>query len=411
MFQGSAARFAPGSGASAPLRLAFVTETFPPEINGVAGTVARLFDSLRERGHDVELVRPRQPVDAASVPASDPASDLASDGARDPNRDHLLTAGMPLPLYAGLRIGLPATGRLRQRWAERRPDLVHVATEGPLGWSALRAARALGIPLSSDFRTNFHAYSRHYRLGWLRQPILATLRAFHNGTQATMVPTEALRRQLQAQGFRNLCVLARGVDTALFDPQRRSDELRRAWGANADTLVALYVGRLAAEKNLDLLCAAYARMRQVRPALRLVVVGDGPARAQVQARCPDAVFAGMRRGSDLATHYASGDLLLFPSMTETFGNVTPEAMASGLAVLAFDDAAAGELIVSGRNGVLVPLGDAAAFKAQAMRLAADPMQLRALGRSARRTALDLGWDRVAAGFEAHARRLLGQDPD
>lgn len=380
-------------GAAAPLRLAFVTETFPPEVNGVAGTVARLFDSLRARGHQVELVRPRQPVDRTAS-GNGPGA-------------HLLTAGMALPLYPGLRIGLPATGLLRRRWAGSRPQLVHVATEGPLGWSALRAAGGLGIPVSSDFRTNFHAYSRHYRLGALSRPILATLRAFHNRTQCTMVPTEALRRQLLAHGFRNLQVLARGVDTALFDPQRRSDELRRAWGAGADTVVALYVGRIAPEKNLALLRRAYARMRQVRPALRLVVVGDGPARAQLQAGCPDAVFAGTRRGIDLAAHYASADLLLFPSMTETFGNVTPEAMASGLAVLAFDDAAAGELIESGRNGMLAPLGDEAAFTAQAMRLAADPSELRALGRSARRTALELSWDRVAEGFEASARQVLG----
>jgi glycosyltransferase involved in cell wall biosynthesis len=394
MLDGSAASLA-RSTVAAPLRLAFVTETFPPEVNGVAGTVARLFDVLRQRGHALELVRPRQAVDS---------------GTPGELHDQVLTAGMPVPLYAGLRMGLPASALLRRRWTARRPELVHVATEGPLGWSALRAARALGIPVSSDFRTNFHAYSRHYGLGWLQRPILATLRAFHNRAQCTMVPTEALRQRLQAQGFRNLQVLARGVDTALFDPQRRSEELRRAWGASDDTLVALYVGRLAAEKNLDALCAAYARMRLVRSALRLVVVGDGPARAQLQVRCPDAVFAGMRSGADLAAHYASGDLLLFPSMTETFGNVTPEAMASGLAVLAYDDAAAGELIESGRNGVLAPLGDQLAFTAQAMRLAADPAGLRALGRNARRTALALGWERVAEGFEANARRLVGCAP-
>jgi len=393
MIHGSAAHVPGGSAATLPLRLAIVTETYPPEVNGVAGTVARLFDALRQRGHDLELVRPRQAADARAL------------GER---HDHVLTAGMPVPLYAGLRMGLPATALLRRRWVARRPELVHVATEGPLGWSALRAARALGIPVSSDFRTNFHAYSRHYRLGWLGRPILAVLRAFHNRAHCTMVPTESLRRRLAAQGFRNLAVLARGVDTVLFDPQRRSDELRRAWGAGADTVVALYVGRLAAEKNLVALCAAHARMRQVQPALRLVVVGDGPARASLQARCPDAVFAGMRSGTDLAAHYASGDLLLFPSMTETFGNVTTEAMASGLAVLAYDDAAAGELIESGRNGVLVPLGDESEFKAQAMRLVTDPVRLRALGRSARQTALELGWERVAAGFESNARRLVGR---
>jgi glycosyltransferase involved in cell wall biosynthesis len=368
------------------LRIALVTETFPPEVNGVALTVARTAEGLRERGHDLQLLRPRQPADAA-------------DPARSPQREVLLR-GAPIPCYPNLRLGLPAGRELRALWHQRRPDLVHIATEGPLGWSALRAAHALGIPVTSDFRTNFKAYSGHYRLGWLGGAIAAYLRRFHNNTGCTMVPTEALRSELQAAGFERVVVVARGVDTQLFDPARRSDALRRQWGLGPDDGVVLYVGRLAAEKNLDVLVQAYAGMRQLNPRLRLVLVGDGPLRERLAQRCPEAIFAGQRSGTDLSAHYASADLFLFPSLTETFGNVTPEAMASGLPVLAFDHAAAGQLIEHGENGWLAPCGDAVALVKLARSLSHEPAALRRAGAAARRSALELGWDGIVRQVEA-----------
>ncbi len=369
-----------------PLRIALVTETYPPEVNGVALTVARVAEGLRQRGHDLQLVRPRQAADAAS----------AQGGHR---HRELLVAGVPIPCYAHLRMGLPAGSTLRRWWRSRRPDLVHIATEGPLGWSALRAARELDLPVTSDFRTNFQAYSGHYRMGWLRGAIAAYLRGFHNRTSCTMVPTEAQRAELQAGGFERTVVVARGVDTQRFDPARRSQALRGQWGVAEDDHAVLYVGRLAAEKNLDLLLQAFAAMRQVDPRARLVLVGDGPLRCALQQRCPEALFAGQRSGTDLAAHYASADLFLFPSLTETFGNVTPEAMASGLPVLAFDHAAAGQLIEHGHNGWLAPQGDAAAFVQLAKRLVQDGPAARRSGEAARRCALELGWDGILRQVE------------
>jgi len=365
-----------------PLRIALVTETYPPEVNGVALTVARIADGLRQRGHPLQLVRPRQDGDAA------------------PRGRELLLRGAPIPCYPHLRLGLPAARRLREAWRGWRPDLVHVATEGPLGASAVRVARELELPVTSDFRTNFQAYSAHYRLGWLRGVILAYLRRFHNRTGCTMVPTEALRAELQAAGFERTLVVARGVDTQLFDPARRSEALRQHWGVAADTRVVLYVGRLAAEKNLDALLQAFAAMRRIDAGLRLVLVGDGPLRGALQQRCPEALFAGQRSGVDLAAHYASADLFLFPSLTETFGNVTPEAMASGLPVLAFDHAAAGQLIEHGHSGWLAPHGDGAAFVQLAQTLAREPAAARRAGQAARLAALELGWDGIVRQVEA-----------
>jgi glycosyltransferase involved in cell wall biosynthesis len=358
-------------------------------VNGVAATAARFVQGLRERNHHIQLVRPRQG-----------RVDQAGNG---PRYEEVLTRGIAIPRYPSLKMGLPARSALVRLWTFQRPDVVHIVTEGPLGWSALQAALKLKLPTCSDFRTNFHAYSRHYGVGWLQKPILAYLRKFHNRTRFTLVPTEALRAQLGELGFRNLAVVGRGVDTRRFSPAHRSEALRASWGLGPRDLAVLHVGRIAPEKNVAALFAAYEALRARTPDARLVVVGDGPALAGLRARYPGAVFAGERRGAELAAHYASGDLFLFPSLSETWGNVTVEAMASGLAVVAFGYAAAAENIASGENGVLVPYGDDGAFARAATRLAADAAQVRALGMRARRHAESLSWERVVRALES---RLL-----
>ena len=378
------------------MRVAFVTETYPPEINGVATTTAQFVQGLHRRLHDVQLVRPRQGADDAAGAAS-----------AAPRLHEVLVRGLPIPRYPHLRMGAPARRLLTRLWSLRRPDVVHVATEGPLGWSALQAARRLSLPVTSDFRTNFHAYSRHYGIGWLHRPIMGYLRRFHNLAKCTMVPTEALRRELEACGFRSLKVVPRGVDTERFAPTRRCDALRAHWGASPADLVVACVGRLAPEKNLGVLLDAYRAIRAVAPRSRLLLVGDGPMRSELAAACPDAVFAGQQSGVDLAAHYASADLFLFPSLTETFGNVTTEALASGLPIVAFDHAAAGLLIRSGENGVLAPCGQAAAFVSCAVALAGDAKLRQSMALSALATARALGWDRVVASFEAQLAAACG----
>ena len=368
------------------IRVAVVTETWPPEINGVALTIARFVEGLRRRGHDIQLARPRQDSHDVALTAA---------GYRE-----TLTRGMSIPRYPSLKLGLPAKHALERLWTYRRPDVVHIVTEGPLGWSALRAAEKLRIPAVSDFRTNFHAYSRHYGIGWLGKPILAYLRKFHNRTLCTMVPTEALRAELAALGFRGLRVVSRGVDTELFSPSRRSQALRAQWGAAPSDPVLLHVGRIAPEKNLDALVAAYEAARRSEPRTRLVLVGDGPARRELQARCPEAIFAGMQRGEYLAAHYASGDVFLFPSLTETYGNVTAEAMASGLAVVAYDYAAAAALIRHGHNGLLANFDNTIAFTEHAAGLVADPTEIALLGTLARQTAAEHDWSRVVGQLES-----------
>jgi glycosyltransferase involved in cell wall biosynthesis len=384
------------------LRVAVVTETYPPEVNGVAATIARVVQGLRQRGHELQLVRPRQQLDGAGR-AGAPGSEAEG----DQRFAQVLLRGLPIPRYPQLKMGMPSKRALVKLWSQRRPDVVHVVTEGPLGWSALQAASTLKLPVVSDFRTNFHAYSRHYGIAWLHNPIMGYLRKFHNRAACTMVPTEALKQQLGAAGFQRLRVVARGVDTRLFDPARRSAALRAQWGADDDTLVVLCVGRLAPEKNLGVLFDAFSAMQARRAATRLVLVGDGPARATLQARQPQAVFAGTQRGEALAAHYASADAFVFPSLTETFGNVVPEAMASGLAVLAYDYAAAGQLVTDGESGLLARCDDPAHFVRRAEHLASDLVHVRDMGRRARTVAQRMDWDRIIGLVEAEYDSAVG----
>ncbi len=380
------------------MRIVYVTETFPPEINGVALTAQRCLRHLRAAGHQVQLLRPRQPGEASL------------DGP-----DEWRTPGGPIPLYPELRYGLAGVAALRRRWRSDRagaPDLVHAATPGPLGWAALRAARAEGIPTSADFRTNFHSYCRHYGMGWLEPLVVAYLRRLHAMADLSFVPTPELADILRWRGFERLHVVGRGVDTQRFSPRWRSEGLRSRWQAGPDDPVLLYVGRLAAEKNVELALQTGERLRALRPGLRMVVVGSGPQRARLQAAYPGVHFVGVQRDAELARHYASADLFLFPSQTETFGNVTLEALASGLAVVAFDTAAAGVHVRHGENGWLAtPLpGDAGRelFVDAARQALAQWQPDGALRRRAADTAARIDWDGVLRGFEQRLHGLAGR---
>ncbi|HKM99846.1 MAG TPA: glycosyltransferase family 1 protein [Candidatus Binataceae bacterium] len=376
------------SAASSPQHICVVTETYPPEINGVALTLAQLVKGLLARGHTVSVVHPEQ--------RNRPTSHGSESGFYS---EAILVRGLPLPGYHGLQFGMPAKRLLRRSWRQHPPAAIYVATEGPLGWSAMRAARSLGIPTVSGFHTNFHHYCKHYGVGWLQDLALRYLRWFHNQTECTLVANEDLRARLQRARFNNVSVLERGVDSQLFAPERRCTGLRREWGLAYNDLVLIYVGRIAAEKNLEVAIEAYRAMRVFNDRIKFVIVGDGPLRRALQRDHAELIFAGMQSGAQLARHYASADVFLFPSETETFGNVTLEAMASGLVVIAYNYAGAKLHITHGETGVLVRFGDVKAFVDSACSLIREPQAVKTIRRQAREYATSLNWPRVVEQFE------------
>lgn len=366
--------------ARTPLRIAVVTETYPPDINGVAHTLSKIVQALTLNGHTICLVRPRHAL-----------HDFPNN---NENYSEYLVQGLPIPFYKQLRMGLPAKKVLTRLWTSEKPDVVHIATEGPLGWSALKAAKSLKIPVSTDFRTNFHSYSEHYGVGWLGGVIMGYLRRFHNAAHSTMVPTGRLKEELVKSGFERLHVVQRGVDTHLFAPSKRSNGLRASWGATDTTTVVMCVSRLAAEKNLNLVIRAFQALKIKQADVKLVFVGDGPLLEQLKVDAPDAIFAGFRKGEDLAAHYASADLFMFASLTETFGNVTIEAMASGLPIVAFNHAAAGEIIESGVNGYLASTNDDSGFIDAAVKLGLNTFMRATCANGAREQALKFSWESI-----------------
>jgi glycosyltransferase involved in cell wall biosynthesis len=374
------------------MRYAIVTETYPPEVNGVALTVQGLEHGLRTRGHEVSLVRPRQANE-----------DVSATG----KTHELLVRGAPLPRYPGLRLGMPATRKLTAQWQKTRPDAIYVATEGPLGWSALRAARKLGIPASTGFHTRFDEYMRDYGAAFLAQTALRWMRRFHNGANATLVPTRELQLFLREHGFNDVVLLPRAVDTKLFDPARREDALRAQWGVGEDGLVAIYVGRIAPEKNLDLAVRAFRELQKSRPDARFVWVGDGPARAKLQQDNPDFIFCGIQRDEVLARYFASGDLFVFPSHSETFGNVTLEAMASGVPTVAFDYGAAREHL-DNVHGAAIADGDDGGFVSAVVRIGTDAVLRAAMSQAGREAVSGLRPEQVAADFDALLQNLVTQ---
>ncbi len=340
------------------------------------------------------MVRPRQ---AGEAPLHN-----------DPNL--MLCRGWPLPGYPGLQWGEVSMHKLLRRWRRQRPDVLYIATEGPLGLSALRAARRLGVAVVSGFHTNFPQYSGQYGLGLLTRLLTNYLRWFHRRTATTLVPSLSQRLELERRGFERLELLARGVDACLFNPARRSPALRESWGLGPDDIAVLHVGRLAAEKNLGLLRPSLEALQKTYPhkRLRLIMVGDGPQRAALEQQVPDAVFCGAQRGEVLAEHYASGDLFLFPSLTETFGNVVLEAMASGLAVVAYDEAAAAQHIRHGHSGALAMPGDQAAFIDSACWLLEEEETLRRVRLNARKHASRQGWPAIVEQFEGYLHAARNQ---
>ena len=364
-----------------PLRLALFSDTYAPQVNGVARTLERLVAAVEARGGAVRVI-------TVADPEAEPAP---VEGPSPVRRMH----SRPFWAYPQLRLAWPAQSAVAAALEDFRPTLVHSATEFGVGMAGRRWALQRGVPFVSSYHTNFTAYASHYSLGFLAHPGWSFLRWFHNGARRTYCPTRAIQGDLLARGFRRPHVWPRGVDTVRFSPAHRSAALRTSLGATDDVLVVTYVGRLASEKGVQVALDALRQASAARPgAIRFHVVGDGPYEGVLRERAPDGTrFAGRLQGQSLSEAYASGDVFIFPSTTDTFGNVLLEAMASGLPVLG---AAVGptEEVVGPRAGWFVEPGNGPAFAAALVQLVDDRSRLAQAAIEARQRAADQSWEAI-----------------
>lgn len=370
------------------MRIALVTDTYLPEVNGVTTVLATMRDGLRRRGHAVLVIAPEY-----DHPGPDDA-----DVVRRPS--------LAFPPYPAIRLSRPWGSDVSGVLARSRPDLVHVATEGPIGRLGRRYALDAGIPLITSFHTDFPRYAGKYLGRWAVEPTRSYLRAFHRPALVTQTPSAATRDELLAMGIPHASVWGHGVDTALFTPARRSDARRAGIGATDKALV-LHVGRLSKEKDTATLVAAFRRAEAILgSAATFCVAGDGPEAAAVRNALPHATHVGFIDRARLADLYADADLFVFPSPTETCGLVALEAMAAAVPVIG---AAAGGIVENvrhGINGLAVTPGDAGAFGEAIVDLTRDPTTRGAMSAAARAFAVARDWERELDRLEPIYREAV-----
>lgn len=371
-----------GARAGSRLRVLVVTESFLPQVNGVTNSVRRVLEHLAREGHDALLVAPSGPREYADVPVH-----------------HVRSVAMPT--YREFPIGLATRRHLRRLVAAFAPDVVHLASPAWLGHQAGEAARELGVPVVAVYQTDLVGFAERYPFPGAAAAMRSLTRRVHGPADRTLVPSSASQAQLAALGVERLHRWGRGVDTDLFHPGRRDPALADELGLGPDERLVGYVGRLAAEKELELL----AHLRDV-PGARVVLVGGGPEEQRLRSVLPGAAFLGVRHGEDLARVVASLDVFVHTGRTETFCQSAQEALASGVPVVAPRAGGPVDLVHEGRDGFLYTPGDGRALAARVGLLLGDDALRRSLGRAAVHGVGGRSWQAVNDQLLDHYRSVL-----
>jgi glycosyltransferase involved in cell wall biosynthesis len=375
---------------SEELRVALVTGSYNYIRDGIALTLNRMVEYLEAHGVRVLVIAP-----TAKTPAF-------------AHKGHLFPVpSIPLPARPEYRLALGLSGRARQELEAFRPDIMHIAVPDLLGYRALRYGQRKKLPVVASYHTRYEHYLTYYGLGVLHRPVSAYLKWFYGSCRELYAPSASMVETLHADGISTQIRLwSRGVDTENFHPARRSIAWRSKHGIADDELVICFVSRLVREKELDTVVDVLKGLQRLNVAHRSVIVGDGPDRNFLESRLPDSVFTGFLVGGELAEAYASSDIFLFPSDTETFGNVTLEAMASGLVTVCADACGSRSLVVPGATGFLAKPRHSREFVEHIQRLANDAVLRDRMRAAARRRSLEFSWDSAMANLLGYYRALL-----
>ena len=377
----------------ADLRIALFSGNYNYVRDGANQALNRLAGYLLKQGAAVRVYSP-----TVARPAFEPTGDLVS---------------VPSVAFPGGRgeyrfsLGLPP--RARRDLARFAPNVVHVASPDVLSHRAVTWARARGLPVLASVHTRFETYFRYYNMAWAEPAIEAMLRRFYRRCDALVAPSESMAQVLREQRMSyDIGIWSRGVDRTIFHPGRRSLEWRRSLGIGDNDVVIGFLGRLVMEKGLDVFSDTIDDLKRAGVAHKVLVIGDGPAREWLQSRLPDAAFAGFIMGEDLGRAVAGMDVLFNPSITETFGNVTLEAMACGLPVVAAAATGSESLVDNEVTGRLIRPGAIHQF-AEALRAYAENPDLRAShGSAGEIRAQDFSWDRINQTVADTYIRLIRQ---
>lgn len=365
------------------MRIAYFTDTFLPQVNGVTNTLGKLDAYLEKNSVERMFFAPEYP-ESGSGESRDTVKRFKS---------------VSLPVYPECRLSIPLYVHFSKLVDEFNPELIHLVTPLGIGWAGLKYAREREIPLVASFHTYFDAYLKYYRLETMEDAVWNYFRWFHNFCSINFCPSTDTLRLLEEKGVANLRIWSRGIDTDKFSPGWRSEEFRKRFDAR-DKMLFLYVGRVAAEKDLDVLLECMNPINSLYPGrASFVITGDGPYSAHMKKNSPSNVhFTGYLRGMELAEAYASADVFVFPSSTETFGNVVLEAMASGLPVIAADAGGVKDSIIDNDDGFLCQARNAAGFTRAMESFIKDPGLAVSMGARARRHTLSKSWDSIFAGL-------------
>ncbi|BCB79657.1 glycosyltransferase family 1 protein [Phytohabitans flavus] len=367
------------------MRIAIIAESFPPDVNGVAHSVVRIAEHLVKRGHTPLVIAPAPASSTRGLTGAHPFPVI-----RVPS--------VPLPRYRSLRLGLPGP-KLTEALVSHAPDMVHLACPFLLGARGVALAQQRRMPCLAVYQTDVAAYARTY-VGWGEAAVWKWMRTVHNGADRTLAPSTRSAADLVAHGIQRVWLWQRGVDVVRFDPAKRNELVRKVLAPNGEVLIG-YVGRLAAEKRVDLL----AKTSEL-PGVRVVIVGDGPARRDLEKALPKAVFLGTRHGAQLARLFASFDIFAHTGPHETFGQTIQEALASGLPVIAPSAGGPVDLVTPGVNGTLVPPEDEDALAGAVAELVTDGELRRQYGINARAGVEGRTWSAVGDELIAHYESIL-----